>query len=217
MVPNGCDLDIFDSKVCAWRPNMISDSDFLVLYAGTHGISNGLDSVLNAAAELKSRGKFGIKFLLLGQGKLKQSLIDRANHENLDNVMFHDPVDKKQLSGLMASTNIGLQVLTNVPAFYYGTSPNKFFDYISAGLPVLNNYPGWLADIIDRNGCGFTVPPDDPISFADALESAASDSDDLKIRSAKAKALAIREFDRKNLIAQWVDQLENTYLEKIGN
>ena len=52
--------------------------------------------------------------------------------------------DKEKLSGLMKSADLGLQILANVPAFYYGTSPNKFFDYIAAGLPVLNNYPGRL-------------------------------------------------------------------------
>jgi hypothetical protein len=52
--------------------------------------------------------------------------------------------NKEKLSGLMKSAGLGLQILANVPAFYYGTSPNKFFDYIAAELPVLNNYPGWL-------------------------------------------------------------------------
>ena len=52
---------------------------------------------------------------------------------------------KTELNKLVASADVGLMVLANVPAFYYGTSPNKFFDYISSGLPVLNNYPGWLA------------------------------------------------------------------------
>ena len=55
---------------------------------------------------------------------------------------------------------VGLQVLANVPVFYYGTSPNKFFDYIAAGLPVINNYPGWLAGMIEEHQLGFAVPPE---------------------------------------------------------
>ena len=93
----------------------------------------------------------------MGQGKLKQHLIDRSSEECLDNVIFHDPVDKRTLAGLMNTTDIGLQILANVPSFYYGTSPNKFFDYIAAGLPVLNNYPGWLSDLINDNDCGFST------------------------------------------------------------
>ena len=61
-------------------------------------------------------------------------------------------------------------ILANVPAFYFGTSPNKFCDYIASGLPVVINYPGWLAQIIRENECGIYVPPEDPEKFADALE-----------------------------------------------
>ena len=60
-------------------------------------------------------------------------------------------------------------LLKNIPAFYNGTSPNKFFDYLAAGLPVLNNYPGWVAAIIKENGCGVVVEPDNPEDFADAV------------------------------------------------
>ena len=215
LVPNGCDLDIFDTEVKAWRPDSISDTDLLVLFAGTHGIANGLDSVLDAASELKSRGRHEIKFLFLGQGKLKQSLIDRAIGEGLDNVIFHEPVDKKRLAGLMSSTDVGLQILANIPVFYYGTSPNKFFDYISAGVPVLNNYPGWLADLINKNGCGFSVPPEDPIAFADVLEKAAGNRQDLKVKGSKARALAIEKFDRKILASRWTENLEAVYREKV--
>ena len=215
LIPNGCDLDIFDTEVKAWRPDTISDTDLLVLFAGTHGIANGLDSVLDAASELISRGRHEIKFLFLGQGKLKQSLIDRAIGEGLDNVIFHDPVDKKRLAGLMSSTDVGLQILANIPVFYYGTSPNKFFDYISAGVPVLNNYPGWLAELINDNGCGFSVSPEDPIAFADLLEKAAGNRQDLKVKGSKARALAIEKFDRKILASRWAEQLEAVYREKV--
>ena len=111
----------------------------------------------------------------------------------------------------MASTDIGLQILANVPVFYYGTSPNKFFDYISAGLPVLNNYPGWLSELISENDCGFSVSPEDPVAFADILEKAAADPSVLRDRGSNAKVLAIEKFDRNILASRWVDQLEAVY------
>src|SRR3546814_20705902 len=77
---------------------------------------------------------------------LKPRLRERADREALTNVIFHDPIEKHRLAGLLAGADIGLQTLLNVPAFYQGTSPNKFFDYIAAGLPVLNNYPGWRSE-----------------------------------------------------------------------
>lgn len=104
-------------------------------------------------------------------------------------MVFHPPVPKAKLSGLMAAADVGMQILANVPAFYYGTSPNKFFDYIASGLPVLNNYPGWLADIITRSECGYAVPPDDPGAFADALVHAAGRPQEHAEMSARASGL----------------------------
>lgn len=208
-VPNGCDLGIFAAECEPWRPAGVSESDLLALFAGTHGQANGLDAVLNAAAELKCRGRSDVKFVLIGQGKLKPGLQERAAREGLDNVIFHEPVNKARLAGLMAATDIGLQILANVPAFYYGTSPNKFFDYIAAGLPVLNNYPGWLAEMIEQEDCGFAVPPDNPRAFADALERAAADKSVLKAKGQNARRLAERDYDRTLLANRWVDWVCN--------
>jgi glycosyltransferase involved in cell wall biosynthesis len=204
-VPNGCDLGIFAGEVQPWRPTQVRATDLMAVFAGTHGIANGLDAVLDTAAELKRRGRGDIKLVLIGQGKLKAGLQTRAARDGLDNVVFHDPVDKAKLAGLMAATNLGLQTLANVPAFYYGTSPNKFFDYIAAGLPVLNNYPGWLAEMITEHRCGFAVPPDNPVAFADALEQAAADRDVLKAMGHRGRALAETQFDRVKLADRWVD------------
>jgi len=210
LIPNGCDLDIFSGAALSWRPAGIAETDCLALFAGTHGMANGLDSVLDAAKELKRRDRKDVKFLLIGQGKLKPMLQERALREGLENVVFHDPVNKRKLSGLMASTDIGLQLLANVPAFYYGTSPNKFFDYIAAGLPVLNNYPGWLAGMIEHSNCGYVVPPDDSSAFADALELAADNKDLLRKMGANAKRLARERFDRVLLSNQFADWIEGT-------
>jgi glycosyltransferase involved in cell wall biosynthesis len=204
-VPNGCDLDIFATPVQPWRPAQVRPTDLLAVFAGTHGMANGLDGVLNAAAELKRRGRDDIKLLLIGQGKLKPGLQARAEREGLTNVVFHDPVNKVRLACLMAATDVGLQVLANVPAFYYGTSPNKFFDYIAAGLPVLNNYPGWLAEMIDEHQCGFAVKPDNPEAFADALEQAAADRPTLQVMGQRGLALAKAQFARQALADKWVD------------
>lgn len=204
-VPNGCDLGIFAGDVQPWRPAKVCVTDLMAVFAGTHGMANGLDAVLNVAVELKHRGRDDIKLVLIGQGKLKAGLQERAAREGLGNVVFHDPVNKAKLAGLMAATDLGLQILANVPAFYYGTSPNKFFDYIASGLPVLNNYPGWLAEMITEHSCGFAVSPDNPVAFADALEQAAADRDALKAMGQRGRALAENQFDRIKLADRWVD------------
>lgn len=204
LVPNGCDLNIFAEKVIPWRPNDVLDSDLMAIFTGTHGIANGLDAALDAAAELKLRGRTDIKLVLIGQGKLKAKLQLRVVEDKLENVIFHSPVNKIKLAQLMKGADIGLQLLANIPAFYYGTSPNKFFDYISAGLPVLNNYPGWLASMIKENNCGYAVEPDNASAFADALEHAADNQTLLPKMGNNAQALAKREFDRHILADKWV-------------
>jgi glycosyltransferase involved in cell wall biosynthesis len=203
-VPNGCDLDIFSDKTDAWRPKGVLSTDLMAVFTGTHGMANGLNAALEAAIELKKRGRNDIKLVFIGQGKLKPELQQRAKQQELSNVIFHDPVNKTKLAGLMASADIGMQLLANVPAFYYGTSPNKFFDYIAAGLPVLNNYPGWLAGMIKENNCGYAIEPDNASAFADALEHAADNKELLPEMGRRALVLAKSDFDRHNLANKWV-------------
>ncbi|MDN5621916.1 MAG: glycosyltransferase family 4 protein [Acinetobacter sp.] len=204
-IPNGCDLDIFASEHQAWRPEGVQPTDLMAIFTGTHGLANGLNAVLDAAAELKKRQRTDIKLVLVGDGMQKKALLERATELQLDNVIFHDPVNKAKLAGLMASADIGLQILANVPAFYYGTSPNKFFDYISAGLPVLNNYPGWLAELITKEQCGFAVPPENPQAFADALEQAANQREQLIEMGRNSQQVAKEQFNRSILSQKFSD------------
>ncbi|MCH7392160.1 glycosyltransferase family 4 protein [Acinetobacter dispersus] len=204
-IPNGCDLDIFASEHQAWRPEGVQPTDLMAIFTGTHGLANGLNAVLDAAVELKKRQRTDIKLVLVGDGMQKKALLERAAELQLDNVIFHDPVNKAKLAGLMASADIGLQILANVPAFYYGTSPNKFFDYISAGLPVLNNYPGWLAELITKEQCGFAVPPENPQAFADALEQAANQREKLIEMGRNGQQVAREQFNRSILSQKFSD------------
>jgi glycosyltransferase involved in cell wall biosynthesis len=208
LVPNGCDADIFGSDGgSAIRPAGVAESDLLAIFTGAHGIANGLDAVLDAARVLKQRNRNDIKLLLIGDGGRKAALVKRAAEEGLDNVIFAKPVSKGDLSRLMSGADLGMQILLDVPAFYYGTSPNKFFDYLSAGLPVLNNYPGWLAELITQERCGYAVPPRDPARFADALERAADNRKELLEMRAGSRRLAAK-FDRNVLFKDFVDVVE---------
>ena len=211
-IPNACDLALFDSKQTeAWRPDGVGPSDLMAVFTGTHGIANGLDALLDAAAELKRRGRSDIKLVMIGDGKLKPELMARANREALTACVFCPPVPKTKLAGLMASSDVGLMLLANVPAFYFGTSPNKFFDYIAAGVPVLTNYPGWIAGMTSEHNCGLAVKPDDAVAFADALERLADDRRQLKVMGGNARKLAVRDFDRVHLADQFADTLEEVF------
>ncbi|MCM8525877.1 MAG: glycosyltransferase family 4 protein [Lentisphaeraceae bacterium] len=208
MIPNGCDLSIFSGVQSKWRPKAVAESDFLAIYTGAHGMANGLDAVLDAAKIMLTFKNDRIKILLVGNGKLKSHLQERVQKENITNVFFHDSVSKKELAGLMAGADIGLQVLSNVPAFYYGTSPNKFFDYLSASLPVLTNYPGWVADLISKNDCGFIVPPLNAEAFAKTIVEGSKNREKLTIKGRNSLRLAETKFNRHKLSEEFVTVCE---------
>lgn len=212
MVPNGCDLELFDPKRNqVLRAPGVGTDDFVAVFTGAHGMANGLDAILDAAAELKRKRRNDIKLVFIGDGKLKPALVKRAAEEGLDNCLFMDPVPKTELTAYLKGADAGLMTLANVPAFYYGTSPNKFFDYIAMGIPVINNYPGWLAGMIAEHKCGLAVPPDDPQAFAAAIEQMADDSTLARQAGVNARALAELTFDRTNLGNQLVARLEKVY------
>jgi len=204
LIPNGCDLDLFKpgehSK--SILPG-VSENQMVATFTGAHGFANGLDAALNAAAVLKQKGyEDKIKLVFIGDGIKKDELVERTKKEQLNNCLFLDPVPKNELIKYMHATDVGLMLLANVPAFYYGTSPNKFFDYIATGLPVLNNYPGWLSDMVNEFNCGVAVPPDDPEAFADGLIELYINSDRRKKMGLNARELAIKEFDRNELASK---------------
>jgi len=209
MIPNGCDLDIFKPGK---RENLhlegIKPTDTVAIFTGAHGVANGLDAILNGAAELKKLNRDDIILAFIGDGKMKTHLIKRANNEGLDNCRFLDPMPKIELNKVVSSVDIGIMALANVPAFYYGTSPNKFFDYISSGIPVLNNYPGWLADMILDNDCGVVIEPDNAKSLAKGLISLADSPVQRKVYGQNSRKLAESAFARKDLANKFVDFIE---------
>lgn len=209
MVPNGCDLELFNPDAGdVLRPEGVRAEEFVAVFTGAHGLANGLDAVLDAAKVLITKGRRDIRLLFIGDGKLKPELTERAKREGLVNCLFLDPVNKRKLTSYLRGADAGLMLLANVPAFYYGTSPNKFFDYIAIGLPVINNYPGWLAEMITQNNCGIAVDPESPKAFAEALEKMA-DNAALRIQMGEqARRLAVKEFDREQLGNHFVNFLE---------
>jgi glycosyltransferase involved in cell wall biosynthesis len=220
LVPNGCDLDLFQPSHAEFDPSRLPEGypreGLRCVFTGAHGQANGLDAVLDAAKVLLERGRKDIHLIFVGDGKLKPRLLERKKLECLDNCLFFDRLPKDQLNEVMAQTDTGLMILANYPAFYFGTSPNKFFDYIASGLPVLNNYPGWLAELINENACGVTVPPQRADLFGDALEKLA-DNPSLRVKMGEnARNLAEKSFARKLLAGRFVDFLE-TVVRGAGN
>ncbi len=158
-IPNGADPDDFiptaDRVVLRERYGFDS---FTAVYAGAHGPANGLDLVLDAAAELKVMGS-DITICLVGDGVVKADLVDRARRDGLSNVKFMDPIPKTEMADLLGAADVGLHSLADIELFKTGVSPNKLYDYMAAGLPALTNTGGDVAGMVREAGSGIAVEP----------------------------------------------------------
>ena len=208
MIPNGCDLDLVNNTI-----KKKNSEKLIAVFTGAHGFANGLDAVLDSANILIQDKETDIEIQFIGDGVLKPKLEKRVKNEGLINCIFLDPMPKQELfMYLQQHADIGLMILDNIPAFYYGTSPNKFFDYLALGLPVLNNYPGWIAEMITDNKCGLAIEPSSPKAFAEALITLKRDRKSLTQMGQNAKQLAVSKFDRNKLSDQFVDFLETNII-----
>jgi glycosyltransferase involved in cell wall biosynthesis len=176
VIPNGAEPSDFIPKTP--RDEMrtrLSLTGFVFVYAGAHGEANGLDLVLDAAREI--RGDLDdVSFLLVGDGTAKTKLMRRAVDEQLTNVLFLDPIPKVDIPDVLGAADAGLHVLTDVALFRYGVSPNKVYDYMAAGLPVLTNTPGEVTSLVDLAGSGIGVEPDQLAEGVGRMRGAGSDS-----------------------------------------
>lgn len=156
-VSNGSDPEMFQpaGDANALRKRLGNVEGALVVYAGAHGPPNGLDAALDAAREMPCT-----HFVLIGSGVDKSTLVTRAANEGLANVHFLDPMPKAELATLLWTADIGLHTLADMDLFRSGMSPNKLYDYMAAGLPVVSNAGGAAHDVIREAGCGEPASPD---------------------------------------------------------
>jgi len=126
------------------------------LYAGAHGPANGLDLLLSAASDLREQA---VDIVLVGGGVCKDALRAEVEKQQLRNVRFLDSVPKREVPDLLAAADVGLHVLADVPIFREAVSPNKVFDYMAAGLPIVTNSPGVVGDLVASANCGLISEP----------------------------------------------------------
>jgi glycosyltransferase involved in cell wall biosynthesis len=166
VVPNGAESSDFgDASVK--RRGKPDGARLTAVFAGAHGEKDGLVHILNAAAELPD-----LDFLLVGSGPAKERAAARARRDKLANVSFLPPVPKAELGKLLASCDIGIHAVTPLPVFLKGMSPNKLFDYMAAGLPVVSNMEVGLREVIRDGECGRLGGPDELASCLRAVADA---------------------------------------------
>lgn len=167
---------------------------YVAAFTGAHGDANGLFQLLDAAEELRDRDDIAI--ILIGDGSAKPSLVADAASRGLTNIHFIDAMPKSKLVHILAACDVGLMILKQLERPRWVT-PNKLFDYMFVGLPVLVNFAGTTAELVDDEGVGRSVKPGDPKALADQLRAWADDKAEAKRLGARGKELAFKKFDRR--------------------
>jgi len=168
-VPNGFSMaevsqpEPLDPETSAQLP----DGKFIVGYTGTLGVANALDTLLDAAELLKDDPE--IVFVLVGGGKEKPVLQRQAREKGLKNVVFIDPIPKAQIQTMLQRFDVCFIGLAKEPLFQFGVSPNKLFDYLFSGRPVIYSIDSGAYRPVDDANCGVTVPAEDPAAIAQAV------------------------------------------------
>ena len=197
MIPNCSDTDLFHPG--AKDPDVVERYELqgkvVVGYTGAIGPSNAVHVIAETAGLLKERGRDDVVVLVVGDGKCLPEIQRMKAELGLDNLVLAGSVSKEDLPAVLRTCDVLLAHLAKVPVLYTG-SPNKLFDALSTGRPVIVNSPGWTKPLVVDNDAGLFVEPEDATQLADAIEVLASDPDLRQRMGAHARQLAEEQFDR---------------------
>jgi glycosyltransferase involved in cell wall biosynthesis len=172
-IPNGIDIEEWET-LDALLPSehemtikrLKEEGNFIVGYAGSHGIANALDYFVESAKYLKN---LPVAFILVGQGPEKEKLEKYVIENQINNVIFLQPVSKNCIPNLLRKMDALYIGWRKNKLYRFGISPNKLFDYMMAGKPVIHAVEAGNDPVVESGG-GISIPPEDPIAIADAVK-----------------------------------------------
>jgi glycosyltransferase involved in cell wall biosynthesis len=172
IVPNGIALGDWAAAPPALRGDVAqtlaaarAQGRMLVGYAGSMGLPNALDTLLDAAHRLREQP---LQFVLVGDGHERARLVRRASDEDLHNVTFLPPLPKAEVPAFLGGIDIAYIGWQRVPIYRFGIAPNKLMDYMMAALPILHSVEAGN-DPVAEAGCGLTVAPQSSEAVAAGL------------------------------------------------
>ena len=211
LVPNGADEEMFaGADGTAFREQYGLKDDFVVMYSGAHGPANDLETVLNAADML--RDEAGIRFVFVGSGKDKPRLEALSAERRLGNVLFVPPVPKEQIAFVMAAEDAGLAILKRLDMFKT-TYPNKVFDIMACGDPVICQIDGVIRDVVEENRAGVFVEPGDARALAETVLRLSVDPEGCRVMGENGRKAVMEKFNRDAAAVQ----LEKIFKEVVSS
>jgi glycosyltransferase involved in cell wall biosynthesis len=199
---NGVDVRQFapDKSTEAARSTLTESGEFVVIYAGLHGLAQGLGQAIEAAKRL--RDVEGIRFVLIGDGPEKAQLIAQA--AGLNNITFLDPRPFGEIPALLASADAILVPLKlDIPE----ATPSKLYEAMASGKPVILVALGEAAEIVRRHDAGVIVAPADIDGLVSAVQTLRADPERGATLGANGRRAAETDYDRVRFIDRFLDYL----------
>ena len=210
-IPNGVDLSMLPPP----KPPQY-DGAFTFLYAGTHGLANRLDFLLDAVHHVQSqRSDMPIRFRFVGDGPEKPALIKHSQKLGLKNIFFEDPVPKCEISRVIASANAFMVALQDTSLYRWGISLNKMYDYLAMARPIALAAPGSIYNNpVEEAGAGLTAPANDARAYAGRLlELASMSTEKLWEMGLKGR----RYVEENHNFSRLADKLESVLEDALNN
>jgi len=221
VIPNSCDIEMFKVEDLLGkgfrRDRKWLGNSPLILYAGTFGLINGVDYLVDLAVEL-SRIDSDIKILAVGSGMEYDKVIKKA--ENLEvfnrNFYIEKELKKKDMAAALNASTIATSLFIDIPEMRIN-SANKFFDALASARPVMINYGGWMHDLVTKRECGLPMWQKSISEVAEILDTKMHDQTWLEKSGQAARKLAEECFDRDMLAAQLMAVLQSAVDGDIEN
>jgi len=219
-IPNSSDLDNFQYDEALAQKfrrdhSWLQDKPLLV-YTGTFGLINGVGYLVNIAVHLKKIAP-DLRILLVGHGIEYQLVSDMALKLGVlnENLFIQESAPKKKISMILSAANMACSLCIDLPELH-ANSANKFFDALAAGKPIMINYGGWQADLIEQSNAGLVIWEMQYDIAAQQIATALQDIDWQKRAGVAARDLAKRLFDR-DVLAKQLEQVLISAIEQNTN
>lgn len=212
VVTNGVDLSLFLERheLAETREHLRGSWDasgkFVCMYIGAHGAYNALHTIIDAAIALKDDPR--VAFVLVGEGDVKPELQARAAAAGLANVQFLGLVPRSETPGLLSAADCFLLPILK-GAFYDLNLPNKFFDYLASGAPILVSGSCEAGRIVQAAGAGEVLPAEDGEALAAAIvRLAETDAAQRAVVGQRGRSVARERFSRDAVFRPLLDLMD---------
>ena len=210
-IPNGICLEEWENaeQISPELKNELDDfknqGKRLIAYAGTLGLANALDNMIEAAALIKNKQA---QFLIFGIGPEEEVLRKKIKEKGLSNIKLVGAVPKTQIPDLLSRMDVLYIGLQRQSLFRFGISPNKLIDYMMSSKPVIQAIDAGN-DMVSEAGCGISIEPENPQKLADAVEELMEKPEnELLEMGSRGKDFVLQNHTYKNLARQFLDIME---------